>query len=189
MANYKIIVDLDRCMGCDSCTTACMQENRVDPGRRYTKVLEVGPYGEYPRVERYHLPVKCQHCDDAPCVHVCPTQASYKREDGITLVDHSRCIGCQYCVMACPYGVRSYNEHAGVIEKCTLCSHRIDADKKPACVDICPGHARLFGDMDDPESEPRAAIDAAGAEALHRFADVGNHPGEAFLLARKTWRS
>lgn len=189
MANNKIVIDLDRCMGCDSCTVACMQENRVDLGRRYTKVLEVGPYGEFPHAQRYFLPVKCQHCLNAPCVRVCPTKASYKRGDGITLVDHTRCIGCQYCAMACPYGVRSYNHDTGVIEKCTLCSHLIDAGKTPACVDICPGHARLFGDLDDPSSEAAQVIASAGDGSVHHLADVGNKPGEAFILTRQAWRS
>lgn len=188
MAAYRMIIDLDRCIGCHSCTAACMQENNVALGRFYTKVLDVGPTGSFPHVEQYSLPVKCQHCENPACVSVCPTQASYRREDGIVLVNHDRCIGCQYCVIACPYGVRSFNEQSGVIEKCTLCAHLVDEGSKPACVEICPGQARLFGDTDDPASDAAKALAAAG-DSLHRFADVGNKPGEAFILTKQTWRS
>lgn len=187
MATYRMIVDLDSCIGCDSCTAACLQENAVDLGRFYTKVVNLGAVGEFPNVEEYYLPMKCQHCENPACVSVCPTAASYRREDGLVLVDHSRCIGCQYCVFACPYGVRSYNPNHGVIEKCTLCAHLVDDGKNPACVDICPGHARIFGNVDDPSSDVSQAIAKAGA-GLHHLVDVGNRPGEAFILTKQTWR-
>ena len=188
MTTHRMIVDLDRCIGCHSCTAACIQENEIDLGRFYTKVINVGPTGTYPNVEEYYLPVKCQHCETPTCVKVCPTGASYRREDGIVLVDHNKCIGCEYCIMACPYGVRSRNDRLGVIEKCTLCAHLVDDGKNPACVDICPGHARIFGDADDPASEVAQKLASTG-DSLHRLADVGNTPGEAFLLANQTWRS
>ena len=121
----------------------------------------------------YYLPVSCQHCDNPECVSVCPTGASYKRDDGVVLVDHSKCIGCQYCVMACPYGVRAYDtgKDKGVIEKCTMCAHLIDKGEKPACVKHCPGQARKFGDLDDPDSSAAKAVAAAGAENCHQLDD------------------
>lgn len=187
MTTYRMIIDLDRCIGCHSCTAACLQENDIDLGRFYTKVVEVGPFGTFPNIESYSMPVKCQHCETPSCVRVCPTGASYRREDGIVLVNHDKCIGCQYCVIACSYGVRSYNERVGVIEKCTLCAHRVDAGQTPACVSICPGHARIFGDADDPKSEV-GALQASGV-SVHRLVDVGNCPGEGFVLERQEWRS
>lgn len=127
MTRNIIDIDLDSCIGCHSCAVVCKQENNVGLGTFYNKVLTVGPSGTYPDLEMYYLPVACQHCDEPQCVEVCPTGASYKREDGVVLVDHSKCIGCQYCVMACPYGVRTYDtsKDKGVIEKCTMCApHR-----------------------------------------------------------------
>ena len=156
-------------------------------GTFYNKVLTVGPSGTYPDLEMYYLPVSCQHCDDPECVHVCPTGASYKREDGVVLVDHSKCIGCQYCVMACPYGVRAYDEgrDKGVIEKCTMCAHLIDKGEQPACVRHCPGQARLFGDLDDPESAPSKM---RASKKTHKLTDVGNHPGVDYGLDKFTWK-
>ena len=124
MTRNIIAIDLDRCIGCHSCAVVCKQENNVGLGTYYNKVLTVGPFGTYPDLEMYYLPVACQHCDNPECVSVCPTGASYRREDGVVLVDHSKCIGCQYCVMACPYGVRAYDtsKDKGVIEKCTMCA-------------------------------------------------------------------
>ena len=135
----------------------------------------------------YYLPVACQHCDNPECVSVCPTGASYRREDGVVLVDHSKCIGCQYCVMACPYGVRAYDEgkDKGVIEKCTMCAHLIDKGEKPACVKHCPGQARLFGDADDPESDVSKMI---ARKSTHKLKDVGNHPGVTYGLDKFSWK-
>lgn len=102
MTRNIIDIDLDSCIGCHSCAVVCKQENNVGLGTFYNKVLTVGSSGTYPDLEMYYLPVSCQHCDNPECVSVCPTGASYKRDDGVVLVDHSKCIGCQYCVMACP---------------------------------------------------------------------------------------
>jgi DMSO reductase iron-sulfur subunit len=188
MTQYAILLDLDKCVGCHSCTVACKIENDVQLGRFWSKVHQIGPNGTFPDVDMYFLPVLCQHCADPECVRVCPTGASAKREDGIVLVDHDICIGCQYCVLACPYGVRVFNEEAGVIEKCTLCAHLVERGDQPACVKTCIGKARTFGDIDDPESEISQAIVAAGS-AVHTLADVGNGPSVKYILRRSTWRS
>ena len=111
MPRKCLVINLDRCTGCDSCIVSCKFENHLPLGTFYNRVMQVGPTGSYPNVERYNLPVQCQQCTHARCVEVCPTGASYRdSESGIVLVDESKCIGCQYCVMACPYGVRAYDE-------------------------------------------------------------------------------
>ena len=116
MAHYAIVVDLDRCIGCHGCEIACKNENNIALGEYWNKVVERGPFGEYPDLEMYFLPTMCQQCQDAPCVNVCPTGASYRDADGMVLVDKEKCIGCKYCMMACPYGVRSWNAAESVVE-------------------------------------------------------------------------
>lgn len=187
MTNLHMVVDLDKCIGCDSCSAACMQENALDPGIFYTKVRFRGASGTVPNVEEYYLPTKCQHCKNPLCVHVCPTGASYKREDGLVLVDHQKCIGCQYCVMACPYAVRTLNIEQEVIEKCTGCPQLLDKGELPACVKLCPAHARFFGDIDDENSEVSRYL-ADHAEHVKRLVDVGNDPGDAFVLSIAEWK-
>ena len=118
MANYAIITDLNRCVGCLACTVACKAINGVPIGNFWIKTLRIGPHptesgsGHFPDVEMYFLPIQCQHCENPECVHVCPTGASYIREDGTVQIDKSKCIGCQFCAMSCPYGVRYLNEES-----------------------------------------------------------------------------
>lgn len=187
MAQKVLVIDLDRCIGCRGCEVACKQENGVVLGSAWNKVRTVGPSGKYPDVEMYFFPAVCQQCREPQCVKVCPTGASYKRsEDGIVLVDKEKCIGCRYCMMACPYGVRSFNKEMRVVEKCTLCIQLQEAGEKPACVKNCPGKARLFGDIDDPDSDVSVAIKNAGGDSVHALPDVGNQPSGRYILHRKT---
>ena len=153
MSRNCLVVDLDKCIGCHACEVACKNENGIALGEYWNRVLQIGPHGTFPDLEQYWLPVQCQQCEDAPCVHVCPTGASYRDADGKVLVDKEKCIGCKYCMMACPYGVRSWNKEQKVVEKCTLCNHLTAAGEKPACVKNCCGKARFYGDLDDPNSE------------------------------------
>ena len=187
MAHYAIVVDLDRCIGCHGCEIACKNENNIALGEYWNKVVERGPFGEYPDLEMYFLPTMCQQCQDAPCVNVCPTGASYRDADGMVLVDKEKCIGCKYCMMACPYGVRAYDtsKDKGVIEKCTMCAHLIDKGEKPACVKHCPGQARKFGDLDDPESD---VSKLRAAKKTYKLKDVGNHPGVDYAMDKCAWK-
>ena len=180
-----IVVDLDRCSGCFSCEIACKMENGIALGSYYNKVMTVGPFGDFPRIQQYFLPVHCQQCENAPCVHVCPTGASYRDADGKVLVDKEKCIGCKYCMMACPYGVRSWNAAEKAVEKCTLCGQLTAADQEPACVAACCANARFYGDLDDPQSDAAQAVAAADAKSLHTLKDVGNKPLTQYILSEK----
>ncbi len=189
---YAIVTELSRCIGCLSCSVACKQENNVPIGNFWQNVMRVGPSpinegDDFPNVEMYFLPVGCQHCEDPECVKVCPTGASHKKEDGTVQIDKEKCIGCQFCVMACPYGVRYLNTEVKVVEKCTLCEHLVAEGKLPECVSGCVGQARHFGDLDDPESEVSKLVAAAGDKA-HKLKDVGNGPSFVYISGKQKWR-
>ena len=142
-----IYVDLKRCIGCDACSTACKQENNVQLGQRWTRVYGVET-GAYPAVDVRVLPMFCHQCGNARCESVCNTlghRAIIRRADGILYVDNNRCIGCQQCVPACPYGAMFFNSETQKAEKCHFCMHRIDAGLLPACVITCMGVTREFG--------------------------------------------
>ena len=143
-----------------------------------------------PLSKTINVPMSCMHCEEAHCVTVCPTGASYKRaEDGIVLVDPSRCMGCNYCAWACPYGARELDQNQGVMKKCTLCVDRIydeqlvEADRQPACVLACPTHARHFGDYDDPQSKISLLAASRGRQSM--LDDLGYKPTNAYLPPRK----
>lgn len=175
-----IVVDLERCIGCFGCEISCKMENNVALGEYWNKVIVEGPYGTFPDIEQYWLPTMCQQCADAPCVHVCPTGASYRDENNVVLIDKSVCIGCKYCMMACPYGVRNWNQEQQVVEKCTLCQHLTQQGKEPACVHNCPGEARFYGDLDDPNSDVSKAIEGRTYHKLRESA--GTSPNVYYLL-------
>lgn len=186
MPRKCLVINLDRCTGCDSCIVSCKFENHLPLGTFYNRVMQVGPTGSYPNVERYNLPVQCQQCTHARCVEVCPTGASYRdSESGIVLVDESKCIGCQYCLYACPYGVRTFSEADGVARKCTLCQHLTDnGAAEPACVHNCPGGARFYGDLDDPNSSVSRELAKYGDDCIHSLAaPEGEEPLTRYILS------
>ena len=200
MTQYAIVTDLNRCVGCLACAVACKAVNDVPIGSFWNKVLRIGPNASIQGAQDadsylYFLPVQCQHCADPECVKVCPTGASHKLEDGTVQVDKSKCIGCQFCAMACPYNVRYLNEQERVVEKCTLCEQKIAQGELPQCVSQCGGMARWFGDVEQGlESFKGARGETLGAfcepfeEAdVHTLPDVGNGPQGRFILRRMTW--
>ena len=162
-----LLINLDRCSGCDSCIVACKLENDLPLGHFYNKVIAVGPTGTFPNVEKYWLPSQCQQCENPACVAVCPTAASYRDpKTGMVLIDKEKCIGCQYCIYACPYGVRIQIEKTGVIEKCRFCWYEGEPGNPPACVGTCISGARVFGDLDDPESDISREIARTNAQPI-----------------------
>lgn len=205
MTQYALVIDLNVCVGCHACVTNCKQWNS---GGEAGPLADLNPYGKdpngtffnrilsyevgtFPNTETWYLPKSCLHCEDPPCVPVCPTGASYKRKsDGIVLVDYDKCIGCKYCSWACPYGVREFDEERKVMTKCTLCVDRLydtslpEARRKPSCVLACPAGARIFGDIHDPDSEVSRRIREEGGFQL--MPELGTRPANHYLPRRKT---
>ena len=203
-----LVIDLDTCVGCHACVVHCKEWNT---GGHPAPLSDEDPYGASPggawlnRVHSYevespgqaqaprvvHFPKSCLHCEDAPCVTVCPTGASYKREeDGIVLVDEDLCIGCKLCAWACPYGAREFDAPTGVMKKCTLCIDRIYNEHLdnpvPACVSTCPARARHFGDLADPESDVSRRVAERGGYAP--MPETGCRPTNRYLPPRASPR-
>lgn len=149
---YGFIIDNRKCIGCHACTTACKQEHEVPVGvnRTYVKQVEKG---EFPNTRRLFSVMRCNHCTDAPCVEICPVEALFIRDDGIVDFDKDRCIACKSCMQACPYDALYIDPETHTAAKCNYCAHRIDIGLEPACVNVCPEHAIISGDMDDPDTE------------------------------------
>ena len=199
MANYGMVIDLHKCVGCGACAIACKNENNVPEGFAWASYQHTTS-GKFPNVKYEYLPTLCNHCENAPCVKACPVGAMYKDENGITMHNADKCIGCKTCMLADPYEVIFYNKEnplkpwkdsskaieigtasgtetaakagapipyynpdraktypgirkEGVVEKCTFCDHRVKEGELPYCVVSCPAEARIFGDLDDPNSE------------------------------------
>ena len=201
-----LVIDLDLCVGCHACATACKEWNS---GGHMAPLPDFNAYGDgawgvwFNRIHSFeeedsagggactvHFPKSCLHCDEPACVTVCPTGASYKRaEDGIVLVNESLCIGCKLCSWACPYGAREFDTDAGVMKKCTLCIDRIYNDnlipeeRQPACVMVCPTKARFFGDLGDPTSGVSEIVATRGGKDL--MPELGYRPVNKYLPPRR----
>ncbi len=194
---WGLLIDVNRCgSGCDACVSACSEEHGLKGhDRPQTDVQWIRKVNVHnPRTGlNQSFPVMCQHCANPPCVDVCPTGASFKRADGIVLVDRHRCIGCRYCMMACPYKARSFvheevedqKPHTprgkGTVEGCTLCVHRVDDNRQPACVEACDrtgGKAMLFGDLKDPGSEISRRVSRYATQKIR--ADLKLDPGVSY---------
>ncbi|MBF0368115.1 MAG: 4Fe-4S dicluster domain-containing protein [Magnetococcales bacterium] len=197
-SRWAMLIDVNKCSSdCNACTDACRKENNVplfgDPDRDIHWIRKIEIRDKEGRRPTVSLPVLCNHCENPPCVHVCPTAASFVRKDGIVLVDKHRCIGCRYCMIACPYKARSLVyfptelpadgnpdvpiRGKGVVEKCTFCVHRVDAGLAPACVEACDKAsegAMLFGDLNDPTSEISKRVREVATKAIRE--DLGLKP-------------
>ena len=149
---YGFIIDNRKCIGCHACTVACKSEHDVPIGVNRTWVKQVEK-GQYPDTQRLFSVMRCNHCTNAPCVEICPVEALHVREDGIVDFDNSRCIGCKACTQACPYDALYMDPETNTAAKCNYCSHRVEVGLEPACVNVCPEHAIISGDMENPESE------------------------------------
>ncbi|NPD31375.1 4Fe-4S dicluster domain-containing protein [Eggerthellaceae bacterium zg-1084] len=157
MTRYGMLINTKKCVGCYACRLACQMINGLESEEAFIHFQDLEK-GTFPSVYAEVIPMQCMHCENAPCQTVCPTGATYTTEDGVVLVSEERCIGCKYCMAACPYGVRIQIEKTGVIEKCRFCYYDGKPGNPPACVGTCVGDARVFGDLDDPESDISKAV-------------------------------
>ncbi|OCC15498.1 Tetrathionate reductase subunit B [Dissulfuribacter thermophilus] len=171
-AKWGMVIDLRKCIGCQACTVACSIENQIPVGKFRTIVstYEIERYGT---THRINLPRLCNHCEKPACVQVCPTQATKKRKDGIVVVDNSVCVGCGYCIQACPYEARFINPLTRTADKCTFCLHRLEAGLYPACVETCVGEARVFGNFNDPNSKVSRLVSQYPVQVLKRAMGTG----------------
>ena len=177
---YGFVIDQRKCIGCHACTVACKEENQVPLGvnRTWVKYIEKGTF---PDTRRYFSVMRCNHCDQAPCVTICPTVALYRRPDGIVDFDGDRCIGCKSCMQACPYDALYIDPETQTAAKCHYCAHRIEVGLEPACVIVCPVQAIVPGDLDDPGS--RIARLVAGQQTAVRKPEQGTQPKLFYLGA------
>lgn len=205
--HYGMAIDLKRCIGCHTCSTACRYENNLPAGSWWNRVCTEGgevadtPSGTFPNLAMKQIPIACQHCENPACVKVCPVGATYKDpETGVVRQDYDKCIGCRMCMAACPYtGVRSFNwdepkfvmdcetgdadipqHQKHVVEKCTMCWHRLAKGEEPACIKVCPARARFWGDLDDPNSEVSRLV--REREVMQLLPEKGTHPSVYYLV-------
>jgi len=177
-ARYALIIDTTKCTGCGACIEACRLRNKLPEGVSYIRRIVKGNASN-----PWFLMVQCQHCANPPCATVCPTRATYRREDGVVLIDERLCVGCRYCMQACPYQARIFDEKRGVADKCWLCLPWVLGGGLPACVEACVPGARIFGRADDPQSEVAQLIASGRAKPLHP--EFGTEPSILFYILQE----
>ncbi|MFH0942365.1 MAG: 4Fe-4S dicluster domain-containing protein [Chloroflexota bacterium] len=204
---WGFIADNEKCIGCGRCVVACKTENKVpwEPEfnrtwvERYIITEKEAVFVDSPNGGRdgfqhhppkldipesevlkgFFVPKLCNQCDKPPCVTVCPVGATYMTEDGVVLIDQEHCIGCRYCIQSCPYGARFFLPERGVVDKCTWCYHRISQGLVPACVEVCPVAARVFGDLNDPASTLKTLL--AGKRFYVLKPELGTEPKVSYI--------
>ena len=176
--HYGMVIDLRRCIGCHACTVVCKMENSLPEGFFRSWVVEADK-GKYPDVTRVKLPRLCNQCEKAPCEQVCPVKATHRDEGGVVVIDQDKCIGCRYCISACPFDARYINPKKGTADKCDLCLDRIKGGLMPACVSTCVAHARFFGDLNNPNSEVSKLLSEHSYQVLRP--ELGTKPSVFYI--------
>ena len=184
--HYGMVIDTRHCVGCQTCTVSCKISNEV-PGSAHWNHLEsldgevlYQSTGVFPRTTLAFRPLLCNHCEDPACVKHCPTGAMHKDEEsGLVLVDQDVCIACGYCSWVCPYGAPSMDDANHVMSKCTFCANRVRMGEEPFCVASCPAHARVFGDLNDPESDVCKLVQSGKAQAY--LPEMGTCPSVYYV--------
>jgi tetrathionate reductase subunit B len=179
--HWGMLIDTRRCIGCQACTMGCAVENALPEGQFRTSAATYTVTSSQGQTGLAMVPRLCNQCEEPPCIPVCPVGASFKRKDGAVLVDGDRCVGCGYCVQACPYDARFINHDTGKADKCTFCSHRIEAGLLPACVETCVGGARVFGDLNERESEIRKRLRMADGKTSVLKPEAGTRPNVFYI--------
>jgi len=207
-ANYAFIVDITACIGCGNCCVADKKENNVPDGQyrtwveRYVIDMADNVYVDSPNggldgfneppketiletiKDAFFVPKLCNHCHHAPCTQVCPVGATFTTPDGFVIVDGTHCVGCGYCIQACPYGVRFLNKNTNTADKCTWCYHRVRKGKMPACVNACPTGARKFGDLNDPNTEVAKIVNSPEILTILKK-ELGTSPAVHYIGKRE----
>lgn len=176
---FALVIDSKKCINCKACNVACRAQNNVPLGYSRNRINEE-TRGTFPKLLAAFEPEQCHHCAHPACVRVCPTGASYQRPDGIVAINDSDCVGCRYCVIACPYEARFFRQDRGVVEKCDLCAKRIDRGELPACVETCPAKVRAFGDVNDTDGQLAQLL--ATRQYRVKKAEAGTGPHLYYLL-------
>jgi tetrathionate reductase subunit B len=174
MPRYAMVTDLTKCVGCQACTAACNTEWSVPPGYARTRVKSTGAVGTFPNLRSAFYVAQCNHCDKPPCVKPCPSGATYIAADGIVRINRELCIGCGYCVEACPYDARHIDPLAKKADKCDFCSSRLQTGLQPACVTTCTANAKFFGDLEDTDGDIFRMVYGQGS---HRIEGPEAAPG------------
>ena len=221
---FGLVIDVGACIGCRTCQWACKEENNIpdavsppwieifqvktgqgvtsEPSEDDLKHGATTDYTKSPLPGMWYMPAACNHCDNPPCVKVCPVGATYKDKDGLVLIDYDKCIGCRFCVVACPYTARRFNfakpviaadkvnplvpvRPTGVVEKCTFCVHRTRRGTLPRCVEVCPVRARYFGNLNDPQSEVSLLLKSNPYFQLLQELNTG--PNLRYIVRGKKW--
>jgi Fe-S-cluster-containing dehydrogenase component len=181
-----MVIDQERCIGCEACTVACQIENNAEKGWVHVITENVDnkdiPSGRFPDLRMTFLPRLCLHCDRPPCTEACPTEALIKTDDGPVVLDEDKCDGCEACVEICPYGAVFIDNEKGTAEKCNLCAHRVKAGLEPFCVICCEGQAMVFGDLNDPDSKTARMV--ATGRAIQLLPEAGTEPSVYYCLPK-----
>lgn len=187
MARYMFAIDVDRCLGCQSCIVGCKLQNKVPLGSYRNTVCTVGPFGDYPHMQMYFLPIMCQHCEEPACVNVCPTEACYlDKKTGLIQIDSAQCVGCKCCMMSCPYHAIDFHQQLRIADKCSACLSE-SGDMNPVCVKNCPGSAIYFGDVEDSESAISKFMRDVDDKHMYHLFDKGTKPRTCYVLRKGIW--